>query len=346
MSLFFWRKQKARGAAAPPDPFVVVPAAAATAAPAAAPEHPVPASAMREVYALALQSQRAADATARPDPAQMSLLLAASREFAQIGTLPRYTPRRPSLLPQLLEALDDEDASLRALSRIVSQDPQLTGDLLRTANSAMYRVSSTPVESVERAAAMLGTRGIRNLLSASLVQPLATTGGSLGRFGDLLWDHSLYSASAAEAWAGRSQDADPFTAHLLALMHGLGCVAVYRVLSDLYAAQPALPRDAAVIAGALTTNAAVTAARIAASWGLSERTRQALEAQSSAAPVNDHSPLSQALQFGLLAGAVTLLCKHGKLPADQALQRIVAEGFPAARVERIWDRMLRAYVTP
>ena len=199
---------------------------------------------MREVYALALHSKRAADVDARPDAAQMSLLLAASREFAQIGTVPRYTPRRPSLLPQLLEALDDEDASLRALSRIVSQDPQLTGDLLRTANSPMYRVSPTPVESVERAAAMLGTRGIRSLLSASLVHPLATTGGTMGRFGDLLWDHSLYSASAAEAWAGRSQDADPFTAHLLALMHGLGCVAVYRVLSDLYLAQPALPRDA------------------------------------------------------------------------------------------------------
>jgi HD-like signal output (HDOD) protein len=211
----------------------------------------------------------------------------------------------------------------------------------------MYRVSTTPVESVERAAAMLGTRGIRSLLSASLVHPLATSGGTMGRFGDMLWDHSLYSASAAEAWAGRSQDADPFTAHLLALMHGLGCVAVYRVLSDLYLAQPGLPRDAAVIAGALETNAAVTAARIAASWGLSERTREALEAQSSAAPVNDHSPLSQALQFGLLAGALTLLCKHGKLPADQGLARIEAGGFAGGvQAERIWDRMLRAYVTP
>jgi hypothetical protein len=129
-------------------------------------------------------------------------------------------------------------------------------------------------------------------------------------------------------------------------MHGLGCVAVYRVLSDLYIARPALPRDTAVIAGALETNAAVTAARIAASWGLSERTRQALEAQSSAAPVNDHSPLSQALQFGLLTGALTLLCKHGRLPADKALERIEAAGFPGVQAGRIWDRMLRAYVTP
>jgi hypothetical protein len=117
------------------------------------------------------------------------------------------------------------------------------------------------------------------------------------------------------------------------------------VLTDLYIAHPEVPRDAAVIASALDTNAAVTAARIATSWGLSERTRQALEAQSSAAPVSDHSPVSQALQFGLLTGALTLLCKHGKLPADQALERMEA-GFPGVQAGRIWDRMLRAYVTP
>jgi HD-like signal output (HDOD) protein len=302
---------------------------------------------MRQVYALALQDNRATRPQPNPDPAQMSLLLAASRAFAQIGTEPRYTPRRPSLLPQLLEALSDEDASLRAMSRIVSQDPQLTGDLLRTANSALYRVSSAPIESVERATAMLGTTGLRTLISAALVQPLATgTSAGLGRFGEIIWEHALYSASAAEAWAGRSQDTDPFTAHLLALMHGLGCVAVYRVLTDLYAAQPELQPDAAGMADALETNAGVTAARIATHWGLSERTRLALEAQSSAAPVSDPSALAVALQFGLLTGAMTLLCKQGILPAEMALERIVAAGFPGAPAERIWERMQRAYVRP
>jgi HD-like signal output (HDOD) protein len=300
---------------------------------------------MLQVFALALQDARAELPPANPDPAQMQLLLAASQAFAQIGTEPRYTPRRPSLLPQLLEALNDEDASLRALSRIVAQDPALTGELLRTANSALYRVSSTPVEGVERATAMLGTTGIRNLISASLVRPLAAAGG-LGRFGDTVWEHSLYSASAAEAWAARAQDTDPFAAHLVALLHGLGCVAVYRVLVDLHAAQPGLRPDAALIASALATNAAVTAARIAASWGLSERTRQALESQSSAAPVNEPSPLARALQFGLLTGAVTLLCKHGRLDDTAALARIKAAGFQEPSAERIWDRLFRAYVRP
>jgi len=348
-SLFFWRRQRhGTPVVTPAIPPAPVAPAATIATPVAAPvAAPVEPSVLRQVYALALQDAAAADLHARPAAPHMNLLLAASGEFAQIGTEPRYTPRRPSLLPQLLEAINDEDSSLRALSRIVAQDPQLTGELLRTANSALYRVSANPIESVERAAAMLGTSGIRTLIAASLVQPLATgVAGGLGRFGELIWEHSLYSASAAEAWAARSQDADPFTAHLLALMHGLGSVAVYRVLSDLYAAQPTLPPDGATIAGALETNAAVTAARIATGWGLSERTRKALEAQSSAAPVGDPSPLAQALQFGLFTGAVTLLCKHGKLPVEGAQERIEAAGFHGAQVARIWDRLLRAYVRP
>ncbi len=343
--LFFWRRKHQDTAE---DPFAVQPAAVppqstapAAPIPAAAPPQP---PAMRQVYALALGDDRAMQAPAH-DPAHMNLLMAASKAIAQIGTESRYTPRRPSMLAQLLEALSDEDASLRALARIVSQDPQLTGNLLRTANSALYRVSSVPVESVDRAAALLGTTGIRTLLAASLMQPLATgTASGLGRFGETVWEHALFSASAAEAWASRSQEADPFIAHLLALMHGLGSVAVYRVLSDLYAAQPELQRNAAVIADALDTNAAVTAARIAANWHLSERTQQALESQSSAAPVNESSPLSQALQFGLLTGSMTMLCKKGKLKEAEALERIEAGGFASPATARIWERLLRAYV--
>ncbi len=220
----------------------------------------------RLVYALALNDSRAANPEATPDATQTQLLMAASQQVTQIGTEPRYTPPRPSLLPQLLDAVNDEEASLRALSRIVAQDAQLTGEMLRTANSPLYRVSVAAVESVERAAALLGTRGIRTLISTSLVKPMTGGTGRTGRFGEIIWEYSQYSASAAEAWAARNQDTDPFAAHMLALLHGLGVVTVYRVLVDLYAGQSDLQRDAVTIASALDTSATVAASAIAESW--------------------------------------------------------------------------------
>lgn len=336
LSLFFWRRKRAHKPAAA--------VAVAPAAPAKAP--PVPLLPVRRMaHALALRDERAADPATKLDTVQTQLLMAASQEFARVGTEPRYTPQRPSLLPQLLEVVHDEEASLRALSRIVAQDPQLTGELLRTANSPIYRASSTPVESVERAAAMLGNSGMRTLIASALVKPLTQGSGPVGRFGQVVWDHALYSASAAEAWAARNQDADTFAAHLLALMYGLGSVAVFRVMSDLYDARPTVPRDAVAIATALDTSATVTAARIAESWGLSERTREALEAQSSAAPVGD-APLTRALRFGLTAGAVTLLVRSGKLTEEAGAEQIGAAGFTGPVVDRTWDRLVRAYIRP
>lgn len=321
---------------------------AAEASPAlrpAAAREATPVSPLRSVIALALVDGGVAQAGPL-DPAATQLLLGASQELARIGNETRYTPRRPSLLPQLLEAVNDEEASLRALSRIISQDPALTGELLRTANSALYRVSGSPVESIERAAAMLGTQGLRTLISAALVKPLAgDAGGAPGRFGDVIWEHSICSASAAEAWAARAQDCDPFTAHLLGLMHGLGDVAVYRVMRDVLARQAAADSPT-LIAHALETHGAITARRIAESWGLSDRTQEALEAQSAAAPAHQATPLARALRFGRLAGAMVLLCRHKKLDEAAARQHLSDAGFTGPQVERIWDRLVQAYARP
>lgn len=337
-------------ASAQPDPSaqpVTAPenTTAPTLSAALAPREAAPASPLRSVVALALDDPAAASTDA-PDPAATQLLMAASQELARIGNETRYTPRRPSLLPQLLEAVSDEEASLRALSRIISQDPALTGELLRTANSALYRVSGNPVESIERAAAMLGTQGLRTLISAALVKPLAgDDAAASGRFGEVTWEHSICSASATEAWAARAQDCDPFTAHLLGLMHGLGDVAVFRVLRDVIARQPP-PAPSALIAHALATQGAVTARRIAAGWGLSDRTQEALEAQSAAAPALEVTPLARALRFGRLAGAVVLLCRHQKLDEAQAQPLLADAGFAGTQVDRILDRLMRAYVRP
>jgi HD-like signal output (HDOD) protein len=340
-SLFFWRKKKSDDPVAAPAAVQSVEAAVAAAKPQPKPAKPLPVR--RMVYAEALNDPRAADLGATHDATQTGLLLATTQEVAKVGIEPRYTPQRPSLIPQLIEVVNDEDASLRSLARIVSQDPQLTGEMLRAANSPLYKVSREPVESVERAASVLGTRGMRTLISGALMKPLARSGGRTGRFGDTIWEHSLYSASAGEAWAARNQDADPFAAHMLALLHGLGSVTVYRVLSDIYRTK-GLSRDGAAIASALDSGSPVAAWRIAQNWGLSERTRQALEAQSPGAPVADASPLAQALYFGLYAGALTLLCKHERLTEEAAAAQLAAGGFEGTHVERIWDRLMRAYV--
>ena len=93
---------------------------------------------------------------------------------------PNYAPRRPMQLPKLLQAINDETASRGALSQIIAGDPALAGNLLRLANSPFYRHSPEPIESLDRAVAMLGIEGLRSMIAAALMQPVfRISGGGL-----------------------------------------------------------------------------------------------------------------------------------------------------------------------
>ena len=99
---------------------------------------------------------------------------------------PNYAPRRPMQLPKLMQAINDETClAQRALSQIIAGDPALAGNLLRLANSPFYRHSPEPIESLDRAVAMLGTEGLRSMIAAALMQPVfRISGGSFAHFGE------------------------------------------------------------------------------------------------------------------------------------------------------------------
>lgn len=259
--------------------------------------------------------------------------------LARIDSQPRYTPRRPQLLPQLMRAANDPDASLSGIARIIAQDPTLSANLLRIANSPFYRVSTRPVESVERAVALLGIDGLRPVMAAALVQPVMRTGeGAFGRLPGLIWEHTLLSAAAAAEHARRLGQDDAFAAQLLGLLHGLGEIIVVQVLRDQYARHPGLAPNPGVVATLLEAWAGPTAHRIADSWGLSERIGEALDAQQpDAIPA---APLGRALRVGRIAGALALLCRLGRLEdADGLAQLAALDDGGIADARGLWARL-------
>src|SRR5262245_3616199 len=83
-----------------------------------------------------------------------------------------YFPRRPMLLPKLLQALNDDASTRQELVGLILEDPSLAGNVLIRANSAWYRTSPEPVESLDRAVRMLGTDGLKSLLATAILQPV------------------------------------------------------------------------------------------------------------------------------------------------------------------------------
>ncbi len=69
------------------------------------------------------------------EPDHAPVFAAVQKILERIEARPEYIPRRPSLLPKLLATVNDNEATLAEMSRIIAQDPALTGNLLRIANS-------------------------------------------------------------------------------------------------------------------------------------------------------------------------------------------------------------------
>jgi HD-like signal output (HDOD) protein len=260
------------------------------------------------------------------------------RTLTNIVDKPNYAPRRPMQLPKLMRAINDDSASRGELSQIIAGDPALAGNLLRLANSPIYRHSTEAIESLDRAVAMLGIEGLRSMIAAALLQPVfRTSGGSFAQFGEVTWEHSLYAAAAAEADALLVENADPFAAQLLTLMLGLATIVVFTVAQDAFLSQNKAP-DGAIIARLIDAHALSVARQIAASWELSERIDAALAEQLEplATPA---TPLGRCLRFGEFIGALAVLRARGAID-DQTAHAVLQSAETATGAnERIWTRL-------
>jgi HD-like signal output (HDOD) protein len=208
----------------------------------------------------------------------IAVIAAATRALVRFAEDPQRLPRRPQLLPQLLSTLNDDEASSRDIAGIIARDPALAANLLKLANSALYRSHAAPVESLDRAVAMVGVDGLRHLVAVALMQPvMRTEGGVFGRLPDLVWDHTQRSALIAAEAARAGGREDVFAAQLLALLQGLGAIVVVQVLRDV-AAKDGLP-DVDAMARVLHRWSPRIGRAVAHEWALSERVVLALHEQ-------------------------------------------------------------------
>lgn len=273
-------------------------------------------------------------------PAEHVKALAAVASTLQaVATDPRYAPRRPLLLPELVRAVNDSDTTRRELAQMIARDPALVGSLLKLANSPIYRRGSQPVESVERALAVLGTQGARSLVAAALMQPVfRPTSGEAAQFPEIVWEHTQRAAAAAETHAALVESADPFAAQLVALVMGLAAIVVYRISLDQFGARR-LPPEPTAIASLLDEHTAKVARQIAASWELSEGLLEALEEQVAERVERPASALGRSLRFGIVVGAVSVLRSHDRIDDDAGLATLAAAGGTGDRFERLWGRL-------
>ena len=223
----------------------------------------------------------------------------------------KYFPRRPQIIPKLMTALRDDDTTLKQLIDIITQDPVLTGDVLRLANSSVYRTSKAPVENIARAVVLLGTDGLRSVIADSVLQPVfKTPAGYYDPFAPLIWELASRSALAAQIWCRSSRLANPFNAHIATLVHHISYIVLFKLTTELYQrAAGSLPRPE-VFTRIFCEQIDRVALLIARHWELPATLIEALSEFVKAEPDLQSNPLARACYVGRHAGLLGLLARR------------------------------------
>jgi HD-like signal output (HDOD) protein len=250
---------------------------------------------------------------------------------------PEYFPRRPMLLPKLLRAINDSDSTRQELVSLILEDPSLAGNVLRRANSALYRISPAPVDRIDRAVVNLGMDGLRALVGTAILQPVfRLRTGLFDEFATLTWEQAQRASIAAETYAKKTRSGDPFVAQLLGVLRPLAHIVLFKLTLERYRETPNLPPRAAVFIRVMQEHSRRVAHLIAITWELPDPSLKALDEQQQRASPHAMSPLGRSTYFGDLCGSLATLAMHDRNSQESARALLMAQGLDRETASALW----------
>ena len=189
-------------------------------------------------------------------------------------------PPQPQIMVDLQMEQYMPDPDLEVIARLISQDPGLSGALLKIVNSPYYGLSNK-IASIQRAVNLLGSRSIINLINAQSIKGEMSddTIVTLNRFWDTAQDVAMTCLTLAKRTGSQAVD----EAYALGLFHDCGVPLMLKrfpnymsVLEQAYANAGLDCRVVDTENNAFHTNHAVVGYYTAKSWRLPEHVTDAI----------------------------------------------------------------------
>jgi HD-like signal output (HDOD) protein len=189
-------------------------------------------------------------------------------------------PPQPQIMVDLQMEQYMPDPDLEVIARLISQDPGLSGALLKIVNSPYYGLSNK-IASIQRAVNLLGSRSIINLINAQSIRGEMSddTIVTLNRFWDTAQDVAMTCLTLAKRTGSQAVD----EAYALGLFHDCGVPLMLKrfpnymtVLEEAYANAGPDSRVVDTENNAFHTNHAVVGYYTAKSWRLPEHVTDAI----------------------------------------------------------------------
>jgi putative nucleotidyltransferase with HDIG domain len=137
----------------------------------------------------------------------------------------------PTVVSRIMALVNTGTVSAAEIAEEVSKDQVLAAKVLKLVNSGFYGFRQ-PVTTITHAMVLLGLDVMKTVvMTASVVDMLDT----MNQYMEGLWDHSIGTARASTALAGRMQVKDPEEWGLAGLLHDIGKVVIAQMFPDEHA---------------------------------------------------------------------------------------------------------------
>jgi len=141
-------------------------------------------------------------------------------------------PTLPTMTSRLMGLLNDPDASVSEITKVIQYDPALTANLLKAANSAYLGLSKT-VDSLSEAFFRLGTKWVYQMSISSLIQSnLNREVSGYDLSGKDLWRHSVAVAQMSDILCQQLDIKGSSVVFTAGLLHDMGKIIMGEFVSN------------------------------------------------------------------------------------------------------------------
>ncbi len=151
----------------------------------------------------------------------------AAEVFAALESGRLELPTLPDMAIKIRKTIDDPNVSAEVLIRLLSTDPSISAQIIKTANCAAFS-GGTPANDLRSAVSRLGYRMLRNMVMIITMSKLFKVGSPVvSQEMKKLWDHSREVAANSYVLALHQKHLKPEQAMLAGLVHDLGALPLY-----------------------------------------------------------------------------------------------------------------------
>jgi len=175
-----------------------------------------------------------------PPQSPLTLEQVAREQRLQLIVRKGLPPFRQTAL-ELTKALGGESPDLKKAGKLISADPTLSSQVLRMCNSPLLGLHSRVI-SIDHATTLLGPERLRSLALTSSVADFAGKALPDSQM-NAFWQHSFMTATLSQYLADRWKYFEKYQAYIAGLLHDIGQIPEWMLLSERTGESDAPPSD-------------------------------------------------------------------------------------------------------